>query len=170
MKPRIDAKRGNVLVRGFKYFYIKVFQRYGTPHEKAIGFGLGVFLGILPGTGPLAALFLATVFRVNRAAALLGSLLTNTWVSVVAFMISIKIGALLMGVHWKVAHRDWAHFIKEFRFASLLKLSAIKIILPVAVGYLVVSLCAGILAYICIRILIEMHRFMSAKKPSKPTN
>ena len=63
----------------------KLFNINDTPHKIALGLGLGVFAGILPGTGPIAAIFLALAFRANRASALLGSLLTNTWLSLVTF-------------------------------------------------------------------------------------
>jgi len=62
----------------FQLLYLKLIKINDTPQKIAFGFGLGVFSGIFPGTGPLAALFLALILRANRASALLGSLLTNT--------------------------------------------------------------------------------------------
>ncbi|PIR13657.1 MAG: hypothetical protein COV50_05635, partial [Flavobacteriales bacterium CG11_big_fil_rev_8_21_14_0_20_35_7] len=60
-----------------------------TPQRIALGLGLGSALGMLPGTGPLAALFLAVVFKVNRASAFLGSLATNIWLSLVTFLLAL---------------------------------------------------------------------------------
>ncbi|MCG2713658.1 MAG: DUF2062 domain-containing protein [Candidatus Omnitrophica bacterium] len=65
------------------FIFAKLFKINDSAGKIALGVGLGVFAGLLPGTGPAAALLLALVFRANRAAALLGSLITNTWLSVV---------------------------------------------------------------------------------------
>ncbi|MDD5423642.1 MAG: DUF2062 domain-containing protein, partial [Candidatus Omnitrophica bacterium] len=109
--------------RFFKTLYLKLFRINDTPQKVATGLGLGVFLGIIPGTGPLVALFLAFVFRVNRAAALLGSLITNTWMSIPVFLLSVKIVAMLTGLEHQEIHRQWAVFTKDFRWSALLDIS-----------------------------------------------
>ena len=152
-KPRI--------LRFFKFAYLKLFRINDTPQKIALGFGLGVFLGIFPGTGPIAALFLAFVLRVNRAAALLGSILTNTWFSVVIFPVSAKIGALIMGLDWHQVYAQTTAIFKGFRPAKLLEITVLKVLLPVFLGYLVVGACAGILAYFINLIILR------SKKPSK---
>lgn len=48
-------KKKNRILRLLKLIYIKLFRINDTPQKIAQGFGLGVFLGILPGTGPIAA-------------------------------------------------------------------------------------------------------------------
>jgi uncharacterized protein (DUF2062 family) len=102
----------------FRLLYIKLFKINDSPQRIALGLGLGVFLGIIPGTGPLAALFLALLFRVNRASALLGSLLTNTWLSIVTFLLAIKVGSFIMRLNWQSVYADIS-----------------KAILPLIVGY-----------------------------------
>ena len=146
MKKRIKNK----LVRFFKLLYFKIFLINDTPHKIAFGFAIGVFVGILPGAGILAALFLAFLFRVNRAAALLGSLLTNTWISIVTFLLSIKIGSAIMGIDWHAAYNRSMIFIKNFHWAEIGKASVFDIVLPLVLGYLVISFSAGLLAYIII--------------------
>jgi uncharacterized protein (DUF2062 family) len=144
----MKKKEGNRLQRLFRFLYLKLFRINDTPQRIALGFGLGVFLGILPGTGPIAALCCAFLFRVNRAAALLGSLLTNTWLSIVTFALSVKIGSFIMHLDWQKVYQDWGAFFKDFHWVNLFKLTALEIILPVAVGYFIISLCCGILGYI----------------------
>ena len=68
------------------FIFDKLFKINDSAEKIALGVGLEVFSGLMPGTGPTAALFLAFIFRANRAAALLGSMLTNTWLSVVTFI------------------------------------------------------------------------------------
>ncbi len=147
-------KKSNNILRFLKLIYLKLFRIHDTPQKIALGVGVGVFLGILPGTGPVAAIFMALILRVNRAAALLGSLATNTWLSIVTFFVSIKIGSSIIGVHWQDVHRNWLEFLKDFRFINLFKLTTLEIVLPVIVGYFVVSFCLGIIAYLITLIII----------------
>lgn len=146
-------KKNNIL-RFFKLVYIKLFRIHDTPQRIALGFGLGVCLGIIPGTGPLAALCLAILLRVNRASALLGSLLTNTWLSIVTFLLSIKLGSAIIGMSWQDVRKDWLLFLNNFKFIDLFKLSILKIILPVIVGYLVVAFFLGVATYLITLIII----------------
>lgn len=120
--------------RFFKLLYLKLFRINDTPEKIALGAGLGVFSGILPGTGPIAAICLAFLFRANRAAALLGSLLTNTWLSFLLFLLALKTGSFITGVNWKEA--------------QLAKLSFTKVIVPLATGYLIIGLVLGLLSYL----------------------
>jgi uncharacterized protein (DUF2062 family) len=138
----------NRISRFLNFLFEELFKINDTPQKIALGLGLGVFAGILPGTGPVAAIFLAFVFRVNRASALFGSLVTNTWLSIVTFLLSIKIGAMLLGMKWENVRQDWNLLLKGFSWLSLFKLSILKIALPVVIGYLLIAFCAGSLAYV----------------------
>lgn len=149
-------KKKNSVLRLLRLIYIKLFRINDTPQKIAQGFGLGVFLGILPGTGPIAALFLAVLLRVNRISALLGSLLTNTWLSVLTFLLSIKIGSAIMDLNWQDTYNNWASFLKNFSFSGLFKLSVLKIALPVVIGYFIIASCAGLLAYIVMVIILKL--------------
>ncbi|PIP20978.1 MAG: hypothetical protein COX40_01815 [Candidatus Omnitrophica bacterium CG23_combo_of_CG06-09_8_20_14_all_40_11] len=154
----MKIKKSNNILRFLKLVYIKLFRVHDTPQRIALGVGIGVSLGIMPGTGPIAAIFMALVLRVNRAAALLGSLATNTWLSILTFFLSIKIGSSIMGVHRQDVHRNWVQFLKDFKFVTLFKLATLKIILPVIIGYLVVSFCLGLIAYLVTWIIITKIR------------
>ena len=137
------------------FLYEKLFKINDTPQRVAIGFGLGVFAGILPGTGPLAALFLAFVFRVNRASALCASLLTNTWLSLVTFLLAIKIGSAIFMISWQSLQQDWSLAIKHWHWQDLFSLPVLRIILPVATGYCVISLGLGLISYIALLIILK---------------
>lgn len=128
--------------------YFKLFGINDTPQKIALGLGLGVFLGTLPGTGPIAALIVASIFKLNRASALLGTLLTNTWLSVVSFVLSVKLGSAILGVRWQEVYNSWLIFFKDFHLWNLFKISLLKIVFPVLLGYLMVSLFVGVIAYL----------------------
>src|SRR3989338_6840109 len=96
-----------------EWLYQNLFKINDTPQKIALGLGLGVFAGIFPGTGPLASLFLAFICRANRASALIGSLLTNTWLSIVTFLLAIKLGALMFGIKWEEIQNNGTFLIKH---------------------------------------------------------
>ena len=151
-------QKNNKILRSLKFIYHKTFRINDSPQRIALGFGLGVFLGILPGTGPIASLVLATFFCVNRASALLGSVLTNTWLSFVTFLVSIKIGSFFLGLEWQTLKSGWEELITNFSWRSLLKISSLEIILPVALGYLIIGLISGALAYLMVIIILIFRK------------
>lgn len=123
--------------------YQKLFKINDTPQKIALGLGLGVVLGVVPGTGPLAALFLAILFKVNRASALLGSLITNTWLSFITFLLALRVGSVIFGVDWEALKNEPSFF---------------KIIMPLLVGYILISLSFGIFVYLVSLIVIRKIR------------
>lgn len=139
--------------------YSKIFKINDTPQKIALGLGLGVFTGIFPGIGVLASIFLAFIFRANRAAAIIGSLLTNTWLSIIIFLFAIQTGSLITGGSWKSLYDQWMIIINTFSWQKLFKVSILNIVFPVAIGYLVISLALGILTYlIALIITIKLRR------------
>ena len=145
---------GEKLGRWWRFFYLKLFRINDSPQRIAIGFGLGVFLGVLPGTGPIAAFFVSVLLRVNRVSAVLGSLLTNTWISLVAFMAAIRVGAFVVRADWQNVRAAYLQVIKDFHWAGLFKVSVLKVLAPIVVGYFVVALCFAVLAYLLVLILV----------------
>ena len=136
-----------------------------SPQKKALGFGLGVFLGVIPGTGPIASLVAASFLRLNRASALLGSLLTNTWLSIVIFASAVKVGSYVMGISYRQSFQDWKIFAQQFHFSKLFQVSLLKMALPVLLGYFFVSLCVGFAAYLIALMVIivlgkKKHKFL----------
>lgn len=133
------------IARPFRYLYLKLFRINDSPQKISLGFGLGVFLGVFPGVGPLAALLFSFLFRVNRAAAVIGSLLTNTWISIVVFGISVKTGSALFGLDWISVRNSWAAAVKERSISRLMELH--KAAIAVITGYIIISLAVGVIAY-----------------------
>jgi hypothetical protein len=137
------------------FFYDKLFKINDTPQRIAAGFGLGVFSGIIPGTGPLAALFLAIIFRVNRASAILASLITNFWLSLVTFIFSIKVGSAILRLDWQKVYHDFNASFTEFDWQAIFKSSLLKIIFPVVLGYFVISIFLGVFSYLLILLILK---------------
>ena len=147
------------IARFFRLIYLRLFRINDNPQKIAAGLGIGVFLGILPGTGPFAALLFAVLFRINRASALLGSILTNTWLSIPTFLLSAHVGSAVTGMRFEDLSKEWGVFVKDFHWASLLEMAAYRIIGPILIGYFIVSLCIGIAAYLITLALLTYVRY-----------
>ncbi|MCM8813612.1 MAG: DUF2062 domain-containing protein [Candidatus Omnitrophica bacterium] len=124
----------------------RVLHFNDTPLRVAAGFGIGVFTGIFPGMGPLAATVLATLFRASPAAALAGSLITNTWLSLFTLLASLQVGAWLTGLSVAALRQSWQDLLKDFSWQMIWDVSVVKIIVPVLLGYVVIGLAFGIAA------------------------
>lgn len=146
------------IIQTLKKITLGLFRIDDTPQKVALGLGLGVFCGILPGTGPLAAIFLAFIFRVNRAASILGSLTTNTWLSFLSLVLAVKIGAWIWGLKWLDLYDSWASLIKDFHWQNLFKTSILGLVLPVATGFLFIAFCLGLLVYLTTLIALKCFR------------
>lgn len=136
----------------------KIISINDSPHKIALGFGLGVFTGILPGTGPLAALFLAFVFRVNRAAALIGSAITNTWLSFVIFAVSLKLGAFLTGTDFSTIRLQAQELLGNFHWDKIFSAAVWPILKPLMLGYLISGMILGVLGYLVSLSIILLQR------------
>lgn len=80
-----------------KFRFKDLLKFDGTPHQLALAFGLGVALGIIPGTGALAAALLAAVFRLNLPIVVAGALMTNPLTAPFIYLASYRIGHWLLG-------------------------------------------------------------------------
>lgn len=153
-----NKKEGRIK-RVLRFIYLKLVRINDSPQRISLGLGLGVFLGLLPGTGPLASLGLAFLFRLNRIAALLGSILTNTWLSLAIFPLSIKVGSAIMGLEWQVAKQGVLALFNDFHWQELCKISALQVLLPVLIGYCVIGLGLALIAYLLALLVLKRRLF-----------
>ncbi len=148
------------------FLFAKLFKINDTPQKVALGVGLGVFAGLIPGTGPIAALFMAFVFRANRAAALFGSMFTNTWLSLATFILAIKAGSLVLKVDWQKVQQQAQVLSRDFSWAKLFKLSFLDVLLPVFTGYLIIGLFLGTLCYLITLFVIRINSRRNKIRPA----
>ena len=160
----MKKKNNWFFLRTLKLLYLKLFRTNDSPQKIACGLGLGVFIGILPGAGPFAAFIVAMLLRVNRAAAVLGALITNTWTSLITMFLAIKIGASVMSLDGKVLYSQWKALLSDFHWRSVFAIAFLKLVFPVLIGYLIISIFLGVLVYlICLFVLLkkggrDLHR------------
>lgn len=159
--------KNNRLGRFYRLSYLRLLRTRDSTHKISLGLALGIFLGIMPFAGPLAALFFAYLLRLNRLAAFLGSLLTNTWTSFATFVLSIKIGSAIIGVDWHRTYGAWTALRQDFAWKKVFGLSFSDVLVPVALGYAVISLLIGITAYALTRAVFTVARKQRARRAQK---
>ncbi len=168
MKTRVPVRKRelpNKIKRFIKAVYLKLFRINDSPLKIALGFGIGVFIGVMPGMGPVIALLLALLFRVNRASALLGSILFNTWVGVLALLLSVKIGAAVTGVRYDEVYAGWNGLITNFKWEKLFQVSIYDVLIPIGIGYLIISFIFAAVATIAVyMIALRIKNKKSQKK------
>jgi len=138
----------------YRSLYQKLFLMNDSPQRIAIGFGLGVFLGILPFSGVVAAMALAWVFKLNETAAILGSVLTNTWLGLIVLSVSIHISCKILNLNSHDISFKFTQLLKNFHWNSFFDVSILKLIASVVLGYLIVSVILSFLAYgLCLAVI-----------------
>jgi uncharacterized protein (DUF2062 family) len=139
----------------FKELWHKLVGINDSPQKIAVGFGLGIFLGVLPGTGPIASVVMAAALRVNKAASLLGCLLFNTWINVVTFTLAAQIGSLAIGLDWQKVYSEWVAVFKDFHLKVFFGSVLAKSFIAVAIGYLIIGAVLGVVGYFLILFLLK---------------
>jgi len=157
LKLMKKLKSNNKVLRFIRLLYLKIFRINDSPQKIAQGMALGVFVGIMPGMGPVIALFLAFIFRTNRASALLGSFFTNTWMSVLTFLLSIKIGSAIIGLDWHVVYEGWLNLTRHFQWKDLLDPAILRLALALVTGYLVIAIVLGVVTYLLALVIAKIR-------------
>ncbi len=128
------------------------------PAHVAFSFAIGVFLGILPFTGVLAAIAISFWLKLNKPAAVLGSAVTNTWLGLITLGLAVKIGAFICRLDWVDLNAHFQSIIKDFTWSKLNDAQLLKIILAVGVGYIVISLILAAVSFCLAYAVIHWHR------------
>ena len=153
--------------RSLQYFYLKILRIHDTPHRIALGIFSGIFSGVLPGAGPIFSLILAFILRANKAAALLGCIVVNTWISLVVLIPAMKIGSAICGIGFQELKKNVNGLRENFSFSDLMQVSFFNVLLPLMLGLCIVSAIIGIGAYIVSYGAITNFRKMKEKRKRK---
>ncbi len=149
-----------------KNFVRKFFLINDTPYKIAAGFALGVFLGIIPGEGVTVTIVLASLFGFNRLAATSGVLATNMWSTFVVLPLAGQIGAWVFRENYQSLIEQFnATYHLGFKFLFS-KYIFFEIALPMAVGFLIVSLGIALLSYAVIWFLMNTRKMPIHKVPN----
>jgi uncharacterized protein (DUF2062 family) len=147
----------------FEQLKAKLLGIHDSAHRIALGAGLGLFLGVLPGTGPIAAVVGAFLLRANKVAALAGALLVNTWINVVTFPLALALGSFLFGIEPKALAKDWLALTRHFTWHGFVEIGLRDTAVALFLGYTLIGLLLGAFGYaICYLVVVR------ARKSSHP--
>ena len=81
----------------------------------------------------------------------MGSLLTNTWFSIVTFALAVKVGSAMTGTDWRMMSEKGKLLLKNFHWKNFGDVAFLEILKPIGLGYLVVSFVTAFIVY-CVAI------------------
>ncbi|MBN2037917.1 MAG: DUF2062 domain-containing protein [Chitinispirillaceae bacterium] len=129
-----------------------------STHRIALGAGLGLFLGVLPGTGAIAALVMAFLLHANKAAALAGALAVNTWINIVAFPLALAVGAQVSGMEPSHIAGEWTAATSPFAWSTFLAFVLRHALLALISGYALIGLVMGCIGYAVVYFMVRNVR------------
>lgn len=135
------------LKKRLKGIYFKIIGADDTPHRIALGFGVGIFYGVFPLVGVIFALVTAAILRANKATALAGCFVTNTWMSAALAVPSVKIGSKIFGLEWSHVLEQLKVYFGMRDIRDMLNAASRDIMLPALTGFLIVAFCFGFVGY-----------------------
>ena len=130
-----------------------------TPHRIALAFGIGVWLAFFPilGIHTGLALLIAFLFRLNRAAMIVGVYVSNPWTLAPLYMAGTALGCEMLGVSSEgLAVIDWGLHGRAFYRALLESLR--PFVWPFVVGNTVLGVLGGLVGYVVLRTVLERRR------------
>ena len=86
------------LIKRIRKFIFWLWNQEGSPSQRALGFGMGIFSGCFPffGVQTLMGIFLAKIFKVNRILAAVGTWISNPFTYVPLYYFNYRVGSLLL--------------------------------------------------------------------------
>jgi uncharacterized protein (DUF2062 family) len=150
-----------------------LLQVEDTPHRIALAFGIGVWLAFFPilGIHTGLALLIAWLFRLNRAAMLVGVYVSNPWTLAPLYMAGTVLGCEIFGVSSEGLDAiDW-HLHGRAFYRALLE-SLRPYVWPFVVGNTLLGVAGGLLGYVVLREILERrraNRLVTAVDQAPPT-
>lgn len=138
-----------------------------TPNRTAVAFGIGLWLAFFPilGVHTALALLIAFLFRLNRAAMLVGVYFSNPWTVAPLYIAGTLLGCAVMGVPAEGLEAiDWDRHGMEFYRTLAVHLR--PYLWPFVVGNTVLGVLAGLVGYLVLRFILERRRAPVSRSPA----
>lgn len=149
--------------RRVKLLYLRVLRIDDPPERIARGAAIGAFMGILPtfGLGALLAVVFSFIFRANKAASVIGSMIMNPLTTPFFWTLSILIGSALLG-------EDGSSMLARFKNEGMIK-GAGEAYLAFLLGNAITSTAFSAAIYFLTKAAITRHRRRKALKATGTT-
>ena len=133
------------LIKRIRKFIFWLWNQEGSPSQRALGFGVGIFSGCFPffGLQTLMGVFLAKIFKGNPILAALGTWVSNPLTYVPLYYFNYRVGSLLLNKSKDVV--DFSHITTQELWSQGWYLSS-----RLLTGSICVGLFTGIIGGLCL--------------------
>ena len=92
------------LIKRIRKFISLLWNQEGSPSQRALGFGVGIFSGCFPffGLQTLMGVFLAKIFKGNSILAAVGTWISNPFTYVPLYYFNYRVGSLVLNIDKKI--------------------------------------------------------------------
>jgi uncharacterized protein len=140
-----------------------------SPSRVALAFALGVFIAFSPllGIHTGLAIAIASAFRLNKTAILVGAWTNNPWTIAPMYSAGTLLGCFVLGVSpTSLGEIDWSLSGRAF-YASLG--SGLRpLVLPFVVGNLALGAAAGLVSFLALRWILARRGRRASTSSSNP--
>ena len=122
-----------------------LWNQKGSPFQRALGFGLGIFSGCFPffGLQTLMGVFLAKIFKGNTIFAALGTWISNPFTYLPLYYFNYRVGSLLLNIDTDIV--DFSHMTTNQLWYQSWYLSS-----RLVIGSICIGLVSGIVGGFCL--------------------
>lgn len=139
----------------WKLFLDNVLNQKTHPHDIAFAYGLGIFIGVLPGIDLLLGFLILLFFRVNKIALIAGMATINPLTTPFVYALSFQIGKSIIG---------YTPLEDVSRFSTV---NVINISKPLIVGNLIFAVIAAFTAYVIVYTFSYFFVYMKHRREDK---
>ena len=133
------------LIKRIRKFISWLWNQKGSPSQRALGFGVGIFSGCFPffGLQTLMGVFLAKVLKGNSILAAIGTWISNPFTYVPMYYFNYRIGSLLLNTDEDIV--DFSHITINELWSQGWYLSS-----RLMLGSICVGLVTGFIGGLCL--------------------
>ncbi len=130
-----------------------LMTQYGSAKKIALGFAVGVFISITPTFGfhMILATIFSTIFRINRASAILGTWFNNPLTTPFIYYIDYKIGGYIINTG------GGSFALKPLTIEHYISLGS-SVMLPVFIGSIILGIPVAMICYIAVKLFLKKYK------------
>ena len=138
------------LIQRIRKFISWLWNQEGSPSQRALGFGVGIFSGCFPffGLQTLMGVFLAKILKGNSILAAFGTWISNPFTYVPLYYLNYKLGSFILNKDRNIV--DISHIATKELWSQGWYLSSRLIMGSILMG-LFAGLLGGLILYFCLK-------------------
>ena len=138
------------LIKKIRKFISWLWNQEGSPSQRALGFGVGIFSGCFPffGLQTLMGVFLAKIFKGNTILAALGTWISNPLTYIPLYYFNYRVGSLVLNIDNEIV--DFTHITTNELWSQGWYLSS-----RLLIGSIFVGLVTGVVGGLCLYFLVK---------------